>query len=76
MTHNTEGSENSLFYLTFSNTVEFLNFNISNLSLELKCNINKMQCVWCYVTVIIEKVNEKYIHDSLLGLGILMRKGP
>ena len=49
MNLHTEGM-NSLFYSTFSNTIEFLSLNISNLSIELKCNINKMQCLWglCY----------------------------
>lgn len=73
--HYTEDSENRLFYLKFSNIKEFLSLYIRNLNIGLqifviRCNVDDV-CI----RVVIEKVNEKGIHDSLLDLERLIRKG-
>lgn len=63
-----EGSENRLFYLTFSNIKEFLSLYIPNLNRELNIFVIGYNVYGVYITVVIEKVNEKCICDPLLGL--------
>lgn len=73
--HYTEDSENRLFYLTFSNIKEFLSLYIPNLNIGLKIFVIRCNVDDVCIRVVVEKVNEKGIHDPLLDLERLIRKG-
>lgn len=55
-----------VFYLTFSNTEEFLSLNIPNLNIGLKIVVIKYKAYGICVTIVIEKVNKNCTHDPLL----------